>query len=62
MKPMYIFASRLRSFWVLVPITIVLWLSVHFNKAADGLYKLYPLIIFSAIAIIFDIVYLFRAI
>lgn len=62
MKPMYIFASRLRSFWVLVPITIVLWLSVHFNKAADGLYKLYPLIIFSAIAIIFAIVYLFRAI
>ena len=62
MKPMYIFASRLRSFWVLVPITIVLWLSVHFNKAADGLYKLYPLIIFSVIAIIFAIVYLFRAI
>ena len=62
MKPMYIFASRLRSFWVLVPITIVLWLSVHFNRAADGLYKLYPLIIFSVIAIIFAIVYLFRAI
>ncbi len=61
-KPMYIFASRMRSFWVLAPITLVLWLSVHFNRAADGLYKLYPLIVFSALAIVFAIVYLFRAI
>lgn len=61
-KPMYIFASRMRSFWVLIPMCIVMWLCVYFNHAADGLYKLYPLIIFCAGAIIFTLVYLFRAI
>jgi hypothetical protein len=60
MKPLYIYASRLRAFWVLLPMSIVLTLSVRYNHATSGLLKLYPLIIFSIGAIIFTFVYLFR--
>ncbi len=60
MKPLYIYASRLRAFWVLLPMSIVLTLSVRYNYATSGLLKLYPLIIFSVGAIIFTFVYLFR--
>jgi hypothetical protein len=57
---MYIYASRLRAFWVLLPMSIVLTLSVRYNSATSGLLKLYPLIIFSIGAIIFTFVYLYR--
>lgn len=60
MKPIYIFASRLRAFWVLVPMSIILTLSLRFNEHVDGGVKLYPLIIFSIGAIIFTFVYYFR--
>ena len=60
MKPLYIYASRLRAFWVLLPMSIVLTLSVRYNNATSGLLKLYPLIIFSIGAIIFTFVYLYR--
>ena len=60
MKPLYIYASRLRAFWVLIPMSIVLTLSLEFNSTSDGALKLYPLIIFSVGAIVFTFVYLFR--
>lgn len=60
MKPIYIFASRLRAFWVLLPMSIVLTLSLRFNEHVDGSIKLYPLIIFSIGAIVFTFVYYFR--
>ena len=60
MKPLYIYASRLRAFWVLLPMSIVLTLSLRYNNATSGLLKLYPLIIFSIGAIIFTFVYLYR--
>lgn len=60
MKPIYIFASRLRAFWVLLPISIVLTLSLRFNSLSDNLMKLYPLIIFCIGAIIFTFVFLYR--
>ena len=60
MKPIYIFASRLRAFWVLVPMSIVLFLALKYNDATNHWVKLYPLIIFSIGAIIFTFVYLFR--
>ena len=60
MKPIYIFASRLRAFWVLIPISIVLALSLRFNSNSDNLLKLYPLIIFCICAIIFTFVFLYR--
>ena len=60
MKPIYIFASRLRAFWVLVPISIVLTLAVRLNSDSKNLLKLYPLIIFCIGAIIFTFVFLYR--
>ena len=60
MKAVYIYASRLRAFWVLVPMSVLLMLSISFNDSVDTLLKLYPLIIFSIGAIIFTFVYLFR--
>ena len=60
MKAVYIYASRLRAFWVLVPMSILLMLSISFNDSVDTLLKLYPLIIFSIGAIVFTFVYLFR--
>ena len=60
MKPIYIFASRLRAFWVLLPMSVVLFLALKYNSATNHWVKLYPLIIFSIGAIIFTFVYLFR--
>ncbi|MBQ7343813.1 MAG: hypothetical protein IJW53_03495 [Clostridia bacterium] len=60
MKAVYIYASRLRAFWVLVPMSMLLMLSISFNDTVDGAIKLYPLILFSIGAIIFTFVYLFR--
>ena len=60
MKPIYIFASRLRSFWVLLPMSTVLTLSIRYNDSSNHWLKLYPLIIFSVCAIIFTFVYMYR--
>ena len=60
MKPIYIYASRLGSFWVLLPMSIVLTLAIRLNGETEQLLKLYPLIIFCIGAIIFTFVYLFR--
>lgn len=60
MKATYIYASRLTAYWVLVPMSVMLMLSISFNNEVDGLLKLYPLILFSIGAIIFTFVYLFR--
>lgn len=60
MKAIYVYASRFRAFWVLLPISLVLTLSVRYNDSTTNLLKLYPLIIFSACAIIFTFIFLFR--
>lgn len=60
MKATYIYAMRLRAYWVLVPMSTLLMLCLDFNKGASGLLKLYPLILFCIGAIIFTFVYLFR--
>ena len=62
MKPIYIFATRLRAFWVLLPMVVTLYASIIFNNDSDLAMKLYPLIIFSSACIIFTFIYLFRAI
>ena len=56
MKPIYIFATRLRAFWVLLPISIVLTLALRLNNTSSNLLKLYPLIIFCICAMIFTFV------
>ena len=60
MKSIYIYASRLRAFWVLLPMSVILTLCLRFNEHVDGAFKLYPLIIFTIGAIIFTFIYYFR--
>ena len=62
MKPIYIFATRLRAFWVLLPMIATLYCAIIFNEDSDLAMKLYPLISFSSACIIFTFIYLFRAI
>ena len=62
MKPIYIFATRLRAFWVLLPMILTLYCSIIYNSDSTLAMKLYPLIIFSSACIVFTFVYLFRAI
>ncbi len=60
MKPTYIYASRLRAYWVLVPMSALLMLCISYNDSTTGLFKLYPLILCIIGAIIFTFVYFFR--
>ena len=62
MKAIYFLSTRIRTYWVLAPMIVILYLCVTFNGAAKGFMKLYPLIVFSALAIIFTFIYLFRVI
>ena len=56
----FLFATKLRYFWVLIPMSILLSIAMIFNQYADGLLKLFPLIIFLIGCIIFTFVFLFR--
>ncbi len=60
MKSIYFLSTRLRTYWVIAPMIFVLYLCISFNDAAKGWLKLYPLIIFSILAIVFTHIYLFR--
>lgn len=60
MKHIYIFASRLLAFWVLIPMSVIMTLSLRYNEVSEHWLKLYPLIIFSIGAIVFTFIYLFR--
>ncbi len=62
MKPLYIFASRIISFWLLIPLTVFLYIVIQINGNIGGIIKLYPLIICTAGAIIFSVFYFLRTI
>ncbi len=58
----YLFATKLRYFWIVLPMTGMLSAALILNKYAEGLLKLYPLIVFLSGCIIFTFVYLFRVV
>lgn len=60
MKKSYIFCTGPLSFLCELPLIFLLVLSIYFNDSADGLLKLYPLIITTAAAIVFIFVFFFR--
>ena len=62
MKQVFLYCTRLRYFWVEIPIVIIFWLSYLFNDYAETALKLYPLMITSGLAFLFVIIYYFRAI
>ena len=62
MKKIFLFCTRLRMYWVLLPIAALLGACIAYNEHADNLLKFYPLIILSIAAIIFIFIYFFRVI
>jgi len=60
MKKTHIPASPFYMYLTAIPLIIILVLSIISNSSSEGLLKLYPLILATAAAIIFILVYLFR--
>ena len=60
MKKTYLFCTKPGWFLTLIPPIILLIISIANNGNSDGLLKLYPLIIFSIVAIALIFAYFFR--
>lgn len=61
-KKLYFPCVILRPILVSIPLALLLAAAITLNTAVDTLLKLYPLIVFSALAIVFTFVYFFRVI
>ena len=62
MKKLFLFSTKLYYFWTVLPLALLLFISIYFNGSAEGVFKLYPLIVLSSAGIIFILVYFFRGI
>lgn len=62
MKKTHLFCTRLWFYLSEIPAIALLVISIIFNNDSGGILKLFPLIIFSAAAIIFIFLYFFRMI
>ena len=62
MKGIYLFCTRLRFYWVELPLALLLTVALIYNKESDALLKLYPLIITIICGAVFVLFYFFRAI
>lgn len=62
MKGLYLFCTRLRFYWVEIPLFLLLTITLLYNDESKALLKLYPLIIITIAAMIFVLVYFFRVI
>lgn len=71
MKSIHFFCTRLRYFWIEIPLVAMLAISIYFNNLAKyaedqtawnsmGVFKLYPFIILCAAAAVFVLLYFFR--
>ncbi len=56
----FLFGTKLRFFWVVIPMAALLAVAIVYNGKSEGLLKFYPLIIFLAGAIVFSFIYFFR--
>lgn len=62
MKSIFLFCTRARVYWVELPILFVMLMAISINGNIDGALKLYPLIIICVGALLFTLIYFFRAI
>ena len=62
MKSVFLFTTRLRMYWVLLPIAALLSACIAYNTKEAGAFGLYPLIILLCGAILFIFIYFFRAV
>ncbi len=62
MRKKYLFCTRIRVYLTEIPIIILFAITLHYNQYSDELTKLYPLLIFLGLSMLFIFVYFFRAI
>ena len=62
MKSIFLFCTRLRYFFTVIPPLFILAIAIKYNSNVEAAMKLYPLIIASGGVIIFILLYFFRAI
>ncbi|MBO5879859.1 MAG: hypothetical protein J6Q68_04845 [Clostridia bacterium] len=62
MKKTYLFCTRIKLYLIEIPLIILLVLTCSYNSNAQHVFKLYPLIVFLSLGIIFILVYFFRVI
>lgn len=62
MKYVFLFCTKLKVYWVELPILILLYFALIYNEKSEEVFKLYPLITALIIAAIFVMVYFFRAV
>lgn len=62
MKKLYFLCTKPWIYLSEIPLIILLTLAIIFNPTADGVWKLYPLIITLVIGILFILVYFFKVI
>ena len=60
MKNIYLFCTKLWVYSIELPVILLFWLAVSLNEYSDLAVKFYPLIIMSALLILFIMVYFFR--
>ncbi len=62
MKSILLFSTKLKYFLTELPPVALLILACFYNDNVEGLYKLYPLIVFLSLVIIFIVIFFFRAV
>ena len=62
MKHLILFCTKIYVYWVEIPLIMILIGAIKFNSTSESLLRLYPLIITSALAIVFVILYFFNAV
>ena len=62
MKSVFLFRTKFRMYWVLLPLLALLLASIYYNQFADNLLKLYPIITVTICGMIFILIYFFRGI
>lgn len=62
MKKLILFGTKLYVYLIEIPVVVLLLYAINYNNNADSLLKLYPLIVFSSLAIIFIALYFFNAV
>ncbi|MBQ8879833.1 MAG: hypothetical protein IJY69_03205 [Clostridia bacterium] len=62
MKSIILLSTKAAMYLTEIPIIFLMWAAIYFNSGAEGLLKLYPLIIACGAIIIFIFIYLLRAV
>ena len=62
MKKLFLFSTKLRYFWTIIPAVFLLIVAIIYNDNVDSVFKLYPLIVALSGVIVFMLLYFYRAV